>query len=396
MIIRIIRFITGYIKVVVTGGFGERLLNLCMLRNITVWGLKRDKKGRIEFYTEKSNASFLENAADDAYTVIKISGRFGLPYTVKRYKKRYILAVGPVLLALFFMISSAFVWNIEVTGNTVTTDKAVIEALEKNGFTVGSRKKDNDYSMLAQKVLLDVPSLVWVSVNIKGTKAFVEVKERDIPPEIADLDTYSDIIATKDGLITYIAPFSGMAMVKMGDSVTKGQTLISGEIMYKDGSVAPCAAYGEVKAKVWYTFVFECPKEIYVEEYTGEEKNRYELNLFGKKIKLFNKSSISYKEYDNIIENKQLYLGGNIYLPFYLSTTTYREKKQVKQELDTEQQMLISRDRLKKALRNEIGDGIVLEHSFRQVEENGKLITYLDAECLEDIGERVPLGTTED
>ncbi len=396
MIIKIIRFITGYIKVVVTGGFGERLLNLCMLRDITVWGLKRNKSGRIEFYTDKSNASFLLSAADDAYTVIKISGRFGLPYTVKRYKKRYVLAVGPVLLALFLVISSAFVWNIEVTGNTVTSDETVIEALEKNGFSLGSRKNENDYSMLAQKVLLDVPSLVWVSVNVKGTKAVVEVKERDIPPEIADLDTYSDIIATKDGLITYIAPFSGIATVKSGDSVTKGQTLISGEIMYKDGSVAPCAAYGQVKAKVWYTFAFECPKEIYVKQYTGREKHRYELNLFGKKIKLFNKSSISYKEYDNIINNKQLCLGGNIYLPFYLTTTTYRETKQIKQELDLEQQMLISRDRLKKALREETGDGIILEHSFRQIEENGSMITYLDAECLEDIGERVPLGTTED
>jgi len=382
--------------VVVTGGFGERLLNLCMLRDITLWGLKRNKSGRIEFYTDKSNASFLRSAADDAYTTIKISGRFGLPYAVKRYKKRYVLAVGPVMLALFFMISSAFVWNIEVTGNTVTTTETVIKALEKNGFSLGSRKSDNDYSMLAQKVLLDVPSLVWVSVNVKGTKAVVEVKERDIPPEIADLDTYSDIIATKDGLITYIAPFSGIATVKVGDSVTKGQTLISGQIMYKDGSVAPCASYGEVKAKVWYTFAFECPKEIYVKQYTGREKHRYELNLFGKKIKLFNKSSISYKEYDNIIDNEQLCLGDDIYLPFYLTTTTYREIKQVKRELDTEQQMLISRDRLKKALRNEIGEGVLLEHTFRQIEDNGRLVTYLEAECLEDIGERVPLGTTED
>lgn len=396
MIIKIIRFITGYIKVVVTGGFGERLLNLCMLRNITVWGVKRNEKGRIEFYADKSNAALLKAAADDAYTVIKISGRFGLPYTARRYKRRYVLVAGPVVVALFFMISSAFVWNIEVTGNTVTSDETVIMALEKNGFSLGSRKSDNDYSMLAQKVLLDVPSLVWVSVNVKGTKAVVEVKERDIPPEIADLDTYSDIIATKDGLITYIAPFSGIATVKAGDSVTKGQTLISGQIMYKDGSVEPCASYGEVKAKVWYTFEFECPKEIYVKQYTGREKHRYELNLFGKKIKLFNKSSISYKEYDNIIDNKQLCLGDDIYLPFYLSTTTYREIKQVKRELDTEQQMLISRDRLKKALRNEIGEGVLLEHSFRQIEDNGRLVTYLEAECLEDIGERVPLGTTED
>ncbi len=396
MIIRVVRFITGYIKVVVTGGFGERLLNLCMLRNITVWGLKRNKKGRIEFYTDKSNAAFLEKAANDAYTAIKISGKFGLPYTVKRYRKRYILAVGPVLLALFFMISSAFVWNIEVKGNTVTADEAIIKSLEKNGFTLGSRKNKKDYSMLGQKVLLDVPSLVWVSVNVKGTKAIVEVKERDIPPEIADHETYSDIIATKDGLVTYIAPFSGIATVKTGDSVTKGQTLISGEIMYKDGSVAPCAAYGEVKAKVWYTFVYECPKEIYVNQYTGREKHRYELNLFGKKIKLFNKSGISYKEYDNIVSNKQLCLGGNIYLPFYLTTTTYRETEQVKRQLKLEEQMLISRDRLKKALRNEIGEGVVTEHVFRQIEENDNLITYLDAECVEDIGERVPLGTTED
>ena len=139
MIIKILRFITGYVKVVVTGGFGERLLNLCMLRNIAVWGLKRDKKGRIEFYTEKSNISFLEEASNDAYTVIKISGRFGLPYVVSHYKKRYMLAVGPLLLTLFFIISSAFIWNIEVTGNTVTDDSTIIAALERNGFTIGSR-----------------------------------------------------------------------------------------------------------------------------------------------------------------------------------------------------------------------------------------------------------------
>lgn len=391
MIVRIIRYLLGYTKITVTGGFAERLLNLCMLRKISVWGVSRDKDGRLSFYTDKGNLDEIQEAATDAYTVIKVSGRYGMPYVAHRYRKRYMLLAGPVMAALFLGVASLFVWNIDVTGNESTSTQTIIDALEKNGFAIGTYKRGVDYSMLSEKVLIDVNSLVWVSINVKGTHALVEVHERNMPPDIVDRYTVSDIIAKKDGLITYIAPFSGTALVRAGDSVSSGQTLISGEIVYVDGSAAPCAAYGEVDAKTWYTFVYECPPEVYKDTYTGRQKKFVTLNVFNKKIKLFNKSSISYGEYDNIIKTKQLCLFGDLYLPFSVTVDCYREKGRTLQALTREEQTLISRDELKKALRAEIGDGKITVKTFKEKEDGDTLITYLEAECLEDIGKRVPI-----
>ena len=59
----------------------------------------------------------------------------------------------------------------------------------------------------------------WVSINIFGTKAVLEVKENSETPQIADSTTPMNIIAKKDGQIVLVEGHKGANAVKEGDVV---------------------------------------------------------------------------------------------------------------------------------------------------------------------------------
>ena len=86
----------------------------------------------------------------------------------------------------------------------------------------------SDTGQAKRDILLKVDEIGWLSVNIIGSHANVEVKEKIEKPELEDNPSPCNIKASADGVITKITAGEGMSQVKKGSGVAKGDLLISG------------------------------------------------------------------------------------------------------------------------------------------------------------------------
>lgn len=72
--------------------------------------------------------------------------------------------------------------------------------------------------------------MAWLTVNVRGCRAYVSVRDRVPKPELADDRTPTNVVAKRDALVTEVRAYDGRAMVRKGGTVTAGQLLISGAV----------------------------------------------------------------------------------------------------------------------------------------------------------------------
>lgn len=232
----------------------------------------------------------------------KVIGEWGLPSVFKRLILRPGLIVGffAALLALYGAMQ--FVWSIKVTGNDRLLYGDVIAILKEEGFEIGSRHSNFDFHKLCNEIPLKHPEIAWISVNMMGAVAEVEVYEyQDAPPPILDERRLVNLVAGREGRIVSYRLSSGLAMVSVGETVEPGQLLVAGYSVGETG-LHPKTAVGEVYAEVSvYKEVF-IPFSYIEKQYTEEILLEKSVNILEKSLKFLKNTGFSGTEYDTIEE----------------------------------------------------------------------------------------------
>lgn len=127
---------------------------------------------------------------------------------------------------MFF--GSFFVWEFRIEGNETVPTERILRALEQNGVHLGSFGLSLDGEDIRNHVLLEIPELSWLTVNVSGCRANVQVRERVFPPERIDDQTPTNVVARRSGMVLKVQALDGVAEVLKGSTVTQGQLLISG------------------------------------------------------------------------------------------------------------------------------------------------------------------------
>ncbi len=385
---KIVRNIRGYFTVSVYDSFDEGTLNDCAAIDISVWNVRRNNSALLFCVAAKDKKRF-EKCMQKNRAVYEIITEKGAVHTLKKYKRRYALLLGGVLAAVFMFFMSSFIWSIEINGNVNLTDEEILEVLEEFGFSEGTIKKDIDYYILYQKIILKKPEIAWLAINIKGTHAEIEVLERALPPIIDDKETVSNIVASADGVIEDMQVYAGTPLVKRGDAVKKGDVLVSAVVESLDGSVKYVAAKAVIKAKTAYTLRYVCPDKVTNLYETGKEINRYKLKIFNFSLNLAFNSRIPMARYDKITKDNQLCIGKGYYLPIHLICDTYKELTPVESELDYTAQLEMSKLALEESLKELLPYAEITSKEFSCNQTAAGLEVLLDIECIEDIGVRI-------
>lgn len=183
----------------------------------------------------------------------------------------------------------------ELTNNKIKkyTMALPFEELDKISKNILNNNKDN---------------LEWISITRNGMKYIIRCEERKL--NTTEKETkYRNIISNKDAQITKIISSKGEVLVRSGEYVKKGDTLISGKIKLNEEIKGNTTATGTVYGNVWYNVNISIPIETKEKEYTGKE--RYNINI-NNKIFLNNKYKLFTQ--DNIKEIKILGLKIKIYI----------------------------------------------------------------------------------
>ncbi len=225
-------------------------------------------------------------------------------------KHRRGLLVGFVLFCCLLYFLTSFVWNINIIGNETIGKDEILAALEKCGATVGTFKKQLDLSRLEKALLLEVEELSWVGAHLRGVFLEVQVVERQREP--VDLKDSCDLIASKDGLVVDILVLAGEAAVEAGETVRKGQLLISGstpaawpwgeqpgsELRENGSAEERIRARGMVEALVWYEAYAEAPLFIVQKSKTGAFSRSLTFKTGDRNYCLWGGGDVSYRNYE--------------------------------------------------------------------------------------------------
>ena len=318
-IIKLLRRLRGFVRFSLKGGFPERLISLASREGIKVRDIHKTNEG-ISAYASASDYKRLRRHARNCGCRMRVERKYGLPFFFQRNRKRKGLLLGAVAALILLILFSHSVWVIEINGNTKLSDGEILYALRQNGLYPGAPKNKVDIISVEQNTLLELPSLSWLAVSLKGSKAYVEVSDLTPPPEIIPLSAPCNIVASDAGTVLRISAFHGMATVSAGDSVAKGDLLVSGVTENGNG----IHAIAEVIARVPIKIEVFVPFSSTVKEYTGKSVKKTTLHLLNLNIPLSFFKKMSYNKYDTMTQTDFLEFSGGS-LPLGKSVTKYLE-----------------------------------------------------------------------
>jgi len=385
----------GYVIILVEGYFLEKFINICTRRQILLWDLKKQSNRRMTVNISIKGFKKLPEVARKTHCRVRIQSKCGLPFTVHKYKKRKAFILGAFSFVAAFYAMTSFIWDVDVYGNKKIDTQVLLDYLAGNGIRPGMLKYGINTDEIVSKLMIDMKELAWVEVSLKGTRIKVNVRERVTPPETIPMDQPCDIIARRDGLVKSVFTKSGQQVVKEGDTVTRGQVLISGNVVSRNENVKPrqVHAMGTVYARTWYEKKVPVETQIAEVVRTGMTKDVYSIMIFNRRIRL-PYGEVPFKEYETVEIKKELSIGEDLIFPLTFIIERFYENNIIKKDIDLEEAKALAANKAKTELAKEIPqDAQIVKTDLKYTEdEKGKLTAVVMIECLEDIGMEKAIG----
>lgn len=282
MILKIIRWIFGYIYFEIDKKNSRLFINLVSRTGMNLWDIKQSDK----FLSAKITSSDFKklNFMSKRNSIkIKVIDKIGLQYFYMRHRNRKGIIVGIILFFVFSYVSSLFIWKINIIGNE-NIEHEILKSLKDNGVYIGALRKNIDADESEQRIMEQIPNISWMSINLNGCIANVNIKQQIEKPE-DDSKSSGDIVSECDAQIARMETFSGTPLVHVGDVVFKNQLLVGSYYKSRDGRVHNVDAKANILAKISGE-ISEFEKLKQNIETEGKQKKIFYINLFGKEIKL--------------------------------------------------------------------------------------------------------------
>ena len=370
-------FLIGYLVIRVEGVSLEKFINLTVTNGIYLWGINRQNYTTLTAKISIKGFRKLHGLSRKVHCRIRIVDKRGLPFIIYRYRNRKMLAVGMVVFVLILYGFSSFVWSVEVQGTESISPEKLIKELEALGVKPGAFKPMLDSFTIENQIILNMPGISWASLELRGSRAILRVKESVKPPAIVDKDTPSNIVASKDGIIHDMIVLDGQAVVKEGDTVKEGQLLISGIIDHSDTiGVRYVHSMGQVIARTWYEETLELSLN---EPYRQRTGRKAEIKYIGwDRLKVpYSKEAVEYADYD-----VEVLKDGFFITEIYYEVEEVYWKSNIKKARKKLEEL--AEEKVKQAVPR--GAKIIDKKVKYDMIESDKLIAVIYIEALEDIG----------
>ena len=384
-------YFKGFLTITVSGRFCERFINLCTSRGILLWDLVRISDCAIRCRISAPNFKRISEIISDTNVAVHVNIKHGLPFFIKKHKKRKIALFGCFIFVVLIIVSNLFVWKIEITGNKKIPEKKIISVLNETGLKQGMLRAKIDPHAIQRDTLLKIPELAWLWVYHNGSKVIVDVRETIEIPKIYNHDDYTNIIAKRDGIIETMTVRGGVPVLSEGDTVLTDTVIVTGKV---PSTVRQENRYiradAEILARVWYEEkeIFSCISPVKNE--TGKKKTRFTFHFFDKDLNLFKNK----EPYEHFICDTKTHLMFGI----GFTKKTYKEVE-ITEELQNPQTVAdYGVAQLKEKIEGQLAPNSTLRDiktSYKKLNKTSVEVTVI-AEYLEDIAVIVPGVKSED
>ena len=389
-----ITFIFGYCKVSAALSDAADIFNICNKYGIVYRDQKATDK-EISFECSLFAAQKLSARCAEAGIGLISLTEHGIPRIFMKYRHRYGIFAGILVSLLIFFMSGRIIWDVRVEGDLERlTESKVIEELNTCGLKIGMPKKKLNTGEVETRVIVYSDDISWISINIFGTVAHVEIREAEPLPEEEEFFDAANLVATRDGWIEGFEEVKGNIQVKPGDFVREGDLLVSGIYDSKSlGFIYKCSS-GKVFARVKTEYEVSVPLKYEKKIYTGEEFVEKYLVFFDKEIKIFTNFGKKSTKCDIIDTVSYADLVGKGELPVGIRTVRYAEYGYVSTERSAEETVDLAY-KLLRFKEDELGVSDViskeLSGSFRTVDGKEMYVLRCTAVSVANIAKQVKI-----
>ncbi len=318
-------WLLGYIECRVRAAHASCFMNLCHEYGVAYLPLAWEEDSLLVRCRRAYERSLMTACAARGIGICVVR-RGGLPAVCYRYRRRLGLFLGLLLAAVLLTVSSRTLWDVRVEGG----DGEAEQLLADCGLRVGAWIPALDVDAIESRVLTESDGVAWVSVNLRGSVAYVQLRPL-LRPESARRTQTTNLVAACDGVIESVRLIAGEAVVHSGELVRAGQLLVAGVRDSTALGYATSAAQGEVMARVEDTVSVRLPRAMEQKVYGETQILEKNLFFFGKSIKITKKSGIIEQNCDTIKRIETLTLPSGASLPVSVETTLaqYYEMREI-------------------------------------------------------------------
>lgn len=324
------KFLTGYVTLHIQGDHLEQLLQFLVDEGVYIWNVARIKENHCKINIRSYDLQLLQEITSKLSYRLEIERQYGLPYLFMKLKYHLDIVVASIISLAFFILLSQFIWSIDISGVSEEVEEKVKSHLQSQNIKQGTFKPFlSSLSDIQQNILNDIPELLWIGVEKRGTKLIFSGVEK-ITQEKTNISRAQHIVANKSGVIEKMEITRGIPLVTINDYVTKGQRLVSGDLAdvfeekKDEKEKSYIMAQGDVFARTWYEVKVSVPLKVSHERLALEEKDKYYLMIGSKQFGIWGFWHESFKH--SITERKEYPLTiFNYEIPFkFIKETTFK------------------------------------------------------------------------
>lgn len=274
---------------------------------------------------------YLELLSKNKTYKIYINRKYGIVKYTSYIKENYTFVISLIIGFLFLFLISNTILEIDVVHNNSNLRNLIYDELKDNNIScfhfVPSFKKRKK---IINKIVSDNKDKIeWLEIERYGSKLTIKVTERKLNKEKED-DKPRHIVAKKDGVIMKIEASNGVILKKKNDYVSKGETIVSGDIIKDETVKGQVRALGRVYAEVWYLVTIEYP--LYYEEviYLNDVKQNIIVSFMKREAPLRKNYATNYLEHKNVLIKEKIF-------PFSVRMEKQRKTKVKKEKLETKE-----------------------------------------------------------
>lgn len=367
------------------GRFPERILNIASTSGIYIYNVKRESDSSISFCVSKKGCDKLMKSSIEGLNLC-ILDSYGLPVFMQRYKKRAFLILLPMFFIITAFLFSLFIWRVEINGGNEILKKRVEKVIRQEGVYIGALKHKADQNNIKRKAILKIDELSWLWVDIKGTTAYVKIKERTMKPSLNEIHEPADVVALHSGVIEKMQVYCGQPLFSEGMTVEKGQILVTGVLRSENENIPTYYhhACADVILRLTEKKTVIIPKKSAKKIPTGNKKSVYGIKFKKNNIKFSLNSGISYNEYDKIKKTVKV-----PFIPLSFFRTDYNEVNVVMEDTDTSAQLNKLRNSFLEKLGKENMEIVSISEDVSE-NENNYSVTFI-AQCRVRTDKEIPI-----
>ena len=330
------RFMFAVIKVEIVSAEIENLLMCAASSGIELMNVIKEKALTVSAYLARKDFIRMEKLCEKQGASLRILEENGLYWKFISVLHRPILVTGMLFLLAAVYILPSRVLFVRVEGNVRIPTNQILSAAEECGISFGASRRAVRSEKLKNALLSELPDLQWAGINTKGCVAVISVREREKTDATMKENSVTNLVAACDGYIISGTVTGGNGLFHPGQTVKRGQVLISG---YTDCGtfIRGTRAEGEVTAQTKKTIDAIFVGSYIKKGYRKERSYKITLKFRKKRINLWKGSGISDIICDRIYKEYYIPLPGGFSLPAALCVEVFEHHDTVSEIYTREQ-----------------------------------------------------------